>query len=206
MIQPLVVGQFQENCYIVSHDHDAVIIDPGDDGERLVDYLNSHNLTLKGVLLTHGHIDHISALPTLLKHWTFDTFIHHEDLGFLTDDRLNLSQQFFHSSFSYQGPVKAFMDQEVLDFGSMEFRCHHLPGHTPGSTMFELIGTSTMFAGDVIFKDSIGRYDLPLGNYATTMKSLSKIKQLDDAFILYPGHGIHTTLGYEKIHNPFLKN
>lgn len=206
MLKIFVLGSFQENCYILYNENSAIIIDPGDQGQRITKFLEENNLTIKAVLLTHGHIDHIGALAYLSLKYNFITYIHEEDSDFLNNPSLNLSLTFTNTAFKYEKAVKTFVDQEVLSFDDFVFKCHHLPGHTPGSTIFEWVGHKTMFTGDVIFKDSVGRYDLPLGSHYDTKQSMLKLKMFDENYLLYPGHGIYTSLDDEKRNNIFLKN
>jgi len=203
MIKRLIVGVYQSNCYIITIDKEAVIIDPGDQGNKIDKYLKEHELQVLAILLTHGHIDHIGATDYLVANYHCPVYIHHEDIPFIDDVDLNLS----NSLHPYV--MKAKINQITKDLkinSNFNFIFHHLPGHTPGSCMIEWLHHNIVFSGDVLFKGSIGRYDLPQGSHYDTKVTLEKLKLLNPEWIIKPGHGDETTLKEELRDNPFLKS
>ncbi len=184
------------SCYVAA----GYVIDPGANPKRIIRYLESQSITPKGVLLTHGHIDHIAALPGLLSRYPgLKFYIHEEDAIFLKDPRLNLSR---YPSFVLNAAPEIVHDQDVING---DFRVWHMPGHTPGSCMYELIGTNHLFCGDMVFRGDVGRDDLPLGSAADMKKSIARLKEMNPDFLLYPGHDGLTTLAEELSGNPYLQ-
>lgn len=207
MLKKMNLGVLGANCYICYHENQqAIIIDPGDEPRRITRFLKEHELNPVGIFLTHGHIDHIGALSSLHDSYIqTPVYIHEEDLSFLSDPKINLSQQILNISFIFKGSVLTLKHQQTIKLNEFEITCLHFPGHTPGSCMYALEPEHLLFSGDVLFADSIGRYDLPLGSHSDTKESLSKIIQLDDSYSVYPGHGEATTMKQEKQQNPYLK-
>ncbi|RPI25432.1 MAG: MBL fold metallo-hydrolase [Acidobacteria bacterium] len=198
------VGPFMKNGYIVAcpQTREAVYIDPGDEVSLLLDWVERNNLRLTTVANTHGHLDHISGVGQVKEKYDVPIYLHKADEGLYNA----LSQQaaWFGLSYPSAPPVDHFYeDGAVLKVGTLEFRVHHTPGHSPGGVCLEL--TDHVFCGDLIFLDSIGRTDLPGGSYETLMQSIRlKLLPLGDDKILHSGHGPETTIGREKRENPFL--
>ena len=205
LVEALSVGPFQSNTFIIrdSDTKDAVIIDPGDEVSRILKIIKEHNLMLKNILLTHGHIDHIGGAKGLKDATGAHIMIHKEDL--LLYEKIQLQA----SLFGMQSPEVADPDmllEDGMEIGEGAIRCRviHTPGHTPGGVSFFFDGM--VFTGDTLFRDGIGRTDLWGGSYDLLMESISmKLMKLDDTTRVYPGHGPATTIGREKRENPFLQ-
>ncbi|MEO8622214.1 MAG: MBL fold metallo-hydrolase [bacterium] len=198
------VGAFEENCYLIvdeSSGH-AVLVDPGDEGARLVDMVKTSGATLDAIWLTHAHLDHIGAINGVRSVFPVPVYLHPLDLPFY--DRLSA-----HSARMYGLPWDQpeavpipFADGDVLHCGAMAFSVMHLPGHAPGHVSFN--SPTASFAGDLLFAGSIGRTDLPLSDPYAMDASLEKFATLSAATHVYPGHGPATTIGRELETNPFL--
>ncbi|GAV21734.1 MBL fold metallo-hydrolase [Carboxydothermus pertinax] len=204
-IKTLMVGVIAANCHIVwcEKTSEAVAIDPGGDGDKLLKFIEQNGLKLKYIVLTHGHGDHIAAVDEVRKNTGAKVLIHPKDAPMLTDPNKNLSR-------FLGGAVKlAPADQEVVDgdeiiFGEEKLKVLHTPGHTLGS--ISLYGDGILFSGDTLFFGSVGRVDFPGGSWEKLLKSIrEKIFTLPDSIRVLPGHGPETTVGYEKKHNPFLQ-
>lgn len=199
-------GVFAANCYIVvSGAGNAAMIDCPWGAERLLAEIKKSGASLKKILLTHGHCDHIESLADVAEAAGAEVYIHKFDVSKLTDPYLNLSEYF--SSY-LDGTVKPYekavsvSDGDVITLDELEFKVMHTPGHTSGSVCF--IAGDTMFSGDTIFHDSVGRTDMPDGNYTMLTESLEKLMRLDRDYRILSGHGRETTLSREKNRNPFL--
>jgi glyoxylase-like metal-dependent hydrolase (beta-lactamase superfamily II) len=200
----LELGPFQTNCYIVSHgdSKQALIIDPGDAPDLVLAKLRNSNLLPHSVVLTHGHIDHINAAAAFAAQ-NIPVLIHSADAAMLTDLGASGAAWFGLPQNTCQ-PGGFLEDGGELDIwqGALIFRIMHTPGHSPGSIC--LVSKDVAFVGDLIFAGSIGRSDLPGGDPEVMTQSLLKFMQLPDTIALYPGHGPATTIGDERISNPFL--
>lgn len=203
MIKKLIVGSMQTNCYVLyNHNHECVVIDPGSQGQKISKYIQEHDLDLQAILLTHGHFDHIGAVDYLYQKYHCPIYTHKETLDLLNQSELNLS--YFEEPFVIQSPIQTV--ESVLHIGNFQFIWLLLEGHCQGSSMIYYSSEDIIFSGDVLFKNSIGRFDFPTSSHYETKRSMEKIKNLNiDARIL-PGHGEETTLLYEKKHNPYLKS
>lgn len=201
-IKTLLLGNMQTNCYVVSDDeHHCFIVDPGDNGKKVINYLNDNELILDAILLTHGHFDHIGAVDYIYERYHCPIYIHQEDIALLRDTKANLSV--FETPFIVNAPVLA--SNENMKIGNFEVNWLHLPGHCPGSSMIHLPKENVIFSGDVLFNGSIGRFDFPNSSKYDTKESLSKIKNYDFDAVVYPGHGSATSLKQEQVSNPYLK-
>lgn len=199
-------GVFAANCYIVvSSAGNAVMIDCPWGAERLLAEVKKSGASLKKILLTHGHCDHIESLADIAEATGAEVYIHKFDAPKLTDPYLNLSEYF--SSYLDE-PVKPYdkaipvSDGDAITLDELEFKVMHTPGHTSGSVCF--LAGDVMFSGDTVFHDSVGRTDMPDGNYTMLTESLEKLRQLDRDYRILSGHGGETTLSREKNRNPFL--
>ncbi len=193
------------NCYFAvdENSRDAIVIDPGGDFERLKDAIVSKNLKIVKILLTHAHFDHILALESMRAYTGAPLLIHRDDAGILCDPEKNLMLRFAGEDKPPK-PADVFLsDGDTVAFGSCSFKVMHTPGHTPGSIC--LISEDTIISGDTLFRESIGRYDFPGGDYGVLMNSLKKLKALDFDYRVLPGHGPSTHLQYEKENNLYLQ-
>lgn len=206
-LQIIPVSAFQQNCTVVWDENlNAAIIDAGDDAERIIQFVESQNLKVQKLLITHGHLDHIMAVEKVKNHFQVEVFGSH-----IADkplfERLPQSCQQFGLPL-----VKSFLpdhwldEGDVVEVGSLKYQIRHLPGHSPGHIGFFDFENKIAFSGDVLFQNSIGRTDLYMGNLEQLLETIrTKMFDLDDDFIIVPGHGSHTTIGREKQSNPFLK-
>jgi glyoxylase-like metal-dependent hydrolase (beta-lactamase superfamily II) len=209
-------GAFQANCYLVAPaEGDAcVIVDPGQDAEEpIAEALRKHRLSPVAVLLTHGHFDHVFAVAPVCDGNDIPAWIHPEDRDLLTDPLKGISAQgaaFFGGRIEMREPaeVRELADGTVLDLAGLSIMVDHTPGHTRGSVVFSSAndeGGRVLFAGDTLFAGSIGRTDLPGGDMPTMLDTLrTKVLTLDDDTVVLPGHGPTTTIGRERVSNPFL--
>lgn len=198
------VGAFRENTYLVIDDEtgDAVVIDPGDEGDAIVAMIESSGATLRAVWLTHAHLDHIGAVSAVRRRFG-DVPVHLHPL----DRPVYDAQSFFAESYGVpfeqpDAPDRELAHGDVVHVGNLSFDVIHLPGHSPGHVVFH--GNGIVFGGDVLFAGSIGRTDLPLANPAHMQESLNKMAGLPPDTIVYPGHGDATSIGAELSSNPFL--
>ncbi|MBO6140297.1 MAG: MBL fold metallo-hydrolase [Ruminococcus sp.] len=192
------------NCYIVASDEgNAALIDAPDDAQYILEQLDIFNLSLKMILLTHGHFDHIGAAADLQDETGCEVYAHTDDLYMIKDG--NASKSGFLGIGEIR-PVKNVIpitEDSVIKLDEIEFDVLHTPGHTPGSVCY--IAGNVMFSGDTLFARSIGRTDMPGGDMEKMNKSLEKIKELGGDLTVYPGHMNVTTLETEKKVNQFLQ-
>jgi hydroxyacylglutathione hydrolase len=210
-------GSFAANCYVVAPaaGEECVIIDPGQDAEAGIEtLLREHRLKPVAVLLTHGHLDHVWSVAPVCGAKDVPAYIHPDDRDLLTDPAKGLSlgagQQLFGGlELSEPDDVKELADGADLELAGLTFTVDHAPGHTPGSVTFRTPKTQeipdVMFTGDLLFAGSIGRTDLPGGSYEEILASLSRVcLTMPDETAVLPGHGEQTTIGRERVTNPFL--
>lgn len=204
-IETLVVPPVYSNCYLVTNTAgETVVIDPGGIEKDIIASIERQNLNVIAILNTHGHVDHISANPAVRRHTGAPIYVHPKDAEMLGSGLL--------CGADWMGIVFEEHKHDVLfEVGEMwlgtGFRLEivHTPGHSPGSVSIILPEHKIIFPGDVLFMDSIGRSDLPGGNSAVLNESLRQLLKLPDDFTVYPGHGTRTSIGREKILNPFLQ-
>jgi hydroxyacylglutathione hydrolase len=227
-------GAFAANCYVVASGpgQECVIIDPGQDAERgIEELLAEHRLRPAAVLLTHGHIDHIWSVAPVCGAKGIPAYIHPRDRVLLSDPAkgfpLGAGQELFGGlEFTEPDDVKELADGMTLSLVGLEITVNHAPGHTEGSVTFRLplerpsapapitaqakskmdeAGVGVLFSGDLLFAGSIGRTDLPGGDYPTILRSLAQVcLTLPDQTVVLSGHGPQTTIGAERRSNPFL--
>ncbi|MDO5755443.1 MAG: MBL fold metallo-hydrolase [Tissierellia bacterium] len=189
-----------ENIYILSQNKDAIIIDPGGEEGRMDHYIKEKGLNPKMILLTHGHGDHIFAVDHLREKYNIPVIAHEEEKEILEDGEKNWSGQL--GQFMEICADEYITEKEIKKFGDYEIRFLHTPGHTKGGMCIHV--GNYLFTGDTLFKQSIGRTDLPTGSMRSLLASLNKIVQLDKDTIVLPGHGPASTVGFEKEHNTFI--
>jgi hydroxyacylglutathione hydrolase len=203
IIERLEVGPFAANCYIVGDKAggQGMIIDPGDEADRILGVARKLELDIKHIVLTHGHLDHVGALGKVKEATGADVAVHADDVATLKDKSLGILL-----GISYHAPPAIdwlLEDGDVISVGGLTFSVIHTPGHTPGGIC--LLGEGAVFTGDTLFQYGIGRTDFPGGSYEQLMNSIqSRLMALDDGIIVYPGHGTETTVGAERRGNPFL--
>lgn len=203
-IHSLSVGVLQANCHILvcQESKDAVIIDPGDEGDRIIDTINELGVQPVMILLTHGHGDHIGAVRDIKSKYQIPIWIHKDEAHMLTDARANLS---IYLGVEITAPPAdhTFVEQDTLTLSGHTIRIIETEGHSPMGCCFLI--DHHLIAGDALFRGSIGRTDFPGGSHDTLVKRIKeKLFNLPDETIVYPGHGPNTTIGREKATNPFL--
>ena len=206
-LQIIPVSPFQQNCSVIWDDNkNAAIIDAGDNADRIIQFVEQQELNVEKLLITHAHLDHIMAVESVRDHFGVPVYGSH-----LADKPLFEQLPQMCEKFGLP-PVKGFLpdhwltEGDEVTVGALKFNIRHLPGHAPGHIGFFDLENKVAFSGDVLFKDSIGRTDLYLGNFEQLIDTIkTKMFDLEDDFIIIPGHGAHTTIGREKAHNPFLK-
>lgn len=199
-IRQFVVTPFMVNCYAVKDGGECIIIDPGDASPPLV--REAMSTKVKTIINTHCHCDHCGGNADLLKTTGADLAIHREELPFLRAAEIQ-GQMFGLSVPPSPDPTVFLNEGDVVRVGSVELAVVHAPGHSPGHIL--LVGDGFAFVGDVLFAGSIGRTDLPGGDHQQLMDSLqTKILTLPDDTVVYSGHGPVTTIGDERMSNPFL--
>lgn len=203
ILETVCVGPFQVNCYILASSSNscAIIIDPGDEVGKIKRVLNKHKLKPAFIINTHGHIDHIGC------NTKFDVpvYIHSQDLALLKDPQLNLSALLM-APFSIKSQIRTLEDKEVIELGDIQLEVIHLPGHTPGGIclLMQKPTNKILFSGDTLFCQGIGRTDFPGADEDLLIKSIKdKLFKLADDTVVYPGHGLSSTIGEEKKNNPF---
>ncbi|PYQ74090.1 MAG: MBL fold metallo-hydrolase [Acidobacteria bacterium] len=210
VIETQAAGPFMQNGFIVACDEsrEAVIIDPGDGVRDLLAFAERNSLAIRHILLTHAHVDHVTGVGAAKRALNVPIYLHRDDL-FLYDRAVE-SGAMFGLHVETPPPIDVFYSPgQVIAFGSCEARPHHTPGHCPGGVCLQ-IGTrgqpgKDLFVGDTLFAGSIGRTDLPGGDYHTLISSIRDVLfAFGDDAVVHPGHGPATTIGRERKSNPFL--
>lgn len=201
----MAVGPFEANCYLIwSQAHETLVLDPGADAEIILDVLDNHHLSVAGYLVSHGHVDHISALAALGEKHPAPLFIHSRDYQWA----FSASNQMppFYPVPRKPTAIPRFIDHYPKWAGA-DLSCDILstPGHSPGSVCFYFRDEAVLFSGDTLFQGTVGRTDLPGGNGLLLSRSLQTLAQLPHTTRIYPGHGSVTSLKEELRINPLLK-
>ncbi|WDP92667.1 MAG: MBL fold metallo-hydrolase [Desulfobacter sp.] len=205
IIQKLEVGPIMANCFILGCEKtkEAAVIDPGDDADRILMALAKSELRVKYLINTHGHFDHVGANKRMKEATGADIACHPEDEPMLVE--LSRSAAMFGLSAENSPPADLLLKEgDEVSFGEITLKVIHTPGHSPGGICLYTPGH--LFAGDTLFMGSIGRTDLPGGNYDTLISSIkTKLLDLPEDTMVYTGHGPETNIGNEKRMNPFLR-
>ena len=202
---------FPVNCYVVwDETYEAVVIDPGcyyeEEKQALKTFILSNKLTVKHLLNTHLHLDHIFGNPFMLKEFGLKAEACQID-EFWLENAAKQSRMFDFELKEEPVPLGKYLhDGDIISFGNTQLEAIHVPGHSPGSLVFYSKGDNCMFSGDVLFQGSIGRADLAGGNFDDLREHIcSRLFVLPNETIVYPGHGAPTTIGIEKVENPFFR-
>ncbi len=202
------LGPLQTNCYVIENDDkEAIIFDPGGDGEAFVQWLNNQGLKPLAILLTHAHFDHIGAVDDVRDAFSVPVYLHENEQEWLLDPIKNRSTNFFgeEQAITVKKADHIIREEGRLTIGSYVFNIFETPGHSPGSVSFYLEKEAIVFSGDALFAQSIGRTDLPGGNQKQLLESIhQKLLDLPEETVVACGHGPTTTIGQEMDGNPFL--
>jgi hydroxyacylglutathione hydrolase len=210
IIETQAVGPFFKNGFVVGCEHarEAVLIDPGDEVAGLLAFAERSRLAIRHILLTHAHVDHVTGVAAAKRAFDVPVYLHRDD-EFLYEQAVEMGA-LFGLKVEPQPPIDVYYTPaDVIVFGAYEVRPHHTPGHCPGGVCLQ-IGRKgergkELFVGDTLFAGSIGRTDLPGGNYEVLIGSIRNVLfPFGDDAIVHPGHGPATTIGNERRTNPFL--
>ncbi len=203
IVRQLTVGPLEENCYLDADDESrrGVLIDPGDEPERLLEAVREAGVALEAIWLTHAHMDHVGAVAAIRR--AVDAPIHLHPLDRPLYERAAQQGAAYGLSIEQPPPPDVTLGHgTTLTLGSLEFSVMHTPGHSPGLVVIH--GHGAAFVGDLLFAGSVGRTDLPLSSPQAMSRSLERVARLPAETVVYPGHGPTTTIGAELATNPFL--
>ncbi len=208
-IDCLSLGAYETNCYVLRSDEgagDCLVVDPGMGAGRLVGFLQERQLNPVGVVLSHGHIDHIAGVALLRDEFPdIKVHIHNLDADMLTEPHINLSAM-TGEYFIIEPAEFSLKEGDVIEQAGVKLSVLHTPGHTPGGICLYSKDEAIVFTDDTLFAESIGRTDFPCGSMEQLLNSIrEKLFTLPDETKVYPGHGPITTIAHEKAHNPFLQ-
>lgn len=197
-IKRIPAGVYAANCFILMDEDtkETAVIDPGGDSEDLIKAVNEMDAKVKYILLTHGHTDHTGAAVQLQEEYNAPIYISEKDY------RMMENGEYIYGDVI--GKVDKFLNEgDTLKIGGIEIKCIHTPGHTPGGICFMV--EDVIFTGDTLFAGSIGRTDLAGGDFDTIISNIkNKLMILPDNITVFPGHGPQSSIGRERVHNPFL--
>lgn len=204
-VEQYVVGTVQTNCYLAINDDtkETLIIDPGANAKELADIIEKEKLNPVAILLTHGHFDHAGGAEELAKHFDLSIYAEEHEKETLENPALNLS--------SWEGTSKVYYadcylkDEQEIDLAGFHIRVFHTPGHTVGGCCYFFSYQNVLFSGDTLFCMSVGRTDFPKGSASQLVNAIrEKIMVLPDEIMVYTGHNDTTTIGTERMYNPYL--
>ena len=203
-VKVMPLGELKANCYIVKMENkNAVAFDIGGEPERFLQYLKENDLTLKKIFLTHGHYDHIGGVYEVQKQTGAEVYVHSGDAMKIKSEVGSLAINLGETDFKKIENYTEVKDGDIITLDELEFKVMHTPGHTNDCVCY--ICDECIFTGDTLFRCSIGRTDLPDGDFTKMSESLQKLNALEKDYIVYPGHEGETTLAFEKNNNPYLK-
>lgn len=204
-VEKFVTGIISTNCYLVINEEtkQTVVVDPADCPSYLMGHMKSKELKVEAILLTHGHFDHTMGLEGFLKEFKVPVYVHEDEAELLMDPTQNLSGT-YTSGYTFSG-ASYVKEGQVIKEAGYEFKVMHTPGHTRGGCCYYVESENVLFSGDTLFQASIGRTDFPQSSASDLLHSLrEKVMLLPDDTTVYPGHMGKTTIGYERMHNPFI--
>ena len=203
-VHKVITGPFQENSYLIfdTETREGVCIDPGDDAPAIIDMIDNNDCIPLAIINTHAHLDHIGAVSALQKQWDIPFYLHKDESDVL--DTYEETCRLFNITAGEKPAVDFWIeDESLLTFGNLSFTPLFTPGHTPGGTTY--IIEDHVFVGDTLFRGSVGRTDLPGGDWTTLEESLLKMmEKIAPGHVLHSGHGPDTTMDVERMENPFL--
>ena len=204
-VEPLIVGPLMSNCYIVWDEKkkQGVIIDPGDDPQDILNRVKDLGITIKYILATHGHFDHVGGVASLRQNLNAEFLAHEKDFFFIEDGK-NAANRWNVDIEQPPRPDRFIKEGDKIKFGEFELEVLHTPGHSPGGVSF--LYDRMLFGGDTLFQGSIGRTDFRQGSFEDLSNSIkTRLYTLPDDTIVYTGHGPVTTIGDEKRYNAFVR-
>lgn len=207
IVKGITVGLLQENCYIAGCEttKEAVIIDPGDNARAILKLVRDSALTVKKILNTHAHLDHVMAVDAVRAATGAPFYLHQAELPILRDVPERASLWLDSDVDPIKDPDEYLEHGQIIRFGNEELEVRYTPGHAPGHVVFVHHAGKIVFGGDTLFHGSIGRYDLPGADGPTLFRSIrAQLFTLPDDYTVLPGHGSATTIGDERVHNPFV--
>ena len=198
LIKTLPVGQLETNCYVVTDENALVcaVIDPGDESNTILDYIEDNKLSCKAILITHAHFDHVSAVNAMLEATGAELYMCEKDL--------ELAKTGASGRFTPPENTHFYKDGDEVKVAGLTFKVMETPGHTPGGVT--LICGDALFTGDTLFRGSCGRMDLPGGDIRAELRSLKRIASLEGDYEVYPGHAESSMLSIEREHNPYVRH
>ncbi len=199
-----VVGAVQTNCYFLYDEEsgECLIVDPGDEAERIIAFVKERDLKPSAILLTHGHFDHVLAVEQVRGEWNVPVYASEKERELMADSAMNVSAM-FGAPVCLQADEWLADGQELTMLGQA-MRCIWTPGHTSGGMCYYFPKAGILFSGDTLFQESVGRTDFPTGSTQTLIRSIrEKLFSLPEAVQVYPGHGPMTSIQSERMFNPF---
>lgn len=198
LIKTLPVGRLETNCYVVTDENALVcaVIDPGDESNTILDYIEDNKLSCKAILITHAHFDHVSAVNAMLEATGAELYMCEKDL--------ELAKTGASGRFTPPENTHFYKDGDEVKVAGLTFKVMETPGHTPGGVT--LICGDALFTGDTLFRGSCGRTDLPGGDMRAELRSLKRIASLEGDYEVYPGHAESSMLSIEREHNPYVRH
>jgi glyoxylase-like metal-dependent hydrolase (beta-lactamase superfamily II) len=205
-IVQLPLGPLETNCYVLANDlKEVLIFDPGEEAFEIFDVIEENQYKPLAILLTHAHFDHIGALDEVRDKYNIPVYLHENEKDFLADSTKNGSKLFLRREVFAREADHLISKEGKMEIGNFTLSVFETPGHSPGSVSYYVKDAKSVFSGDALFCQGIGRTDLPGGDHDTLIKSIkSKLFSLPENTRVYSGHGPETSIQYEKKHNPFL--
>jgi glyoxylase-like metal-dependent hydrolase (beta-lactamase superfamily II) len=202
IIKKLVVGPLENNCFVIADEKskECFVVDPGDEPDRIIDFINENNMKVKYIICTHAHFDHVGAVSEIKKETEAKLVIHGYDLNIYHSSRDHAALWGFEID-PLPEPDLFASEGEVLRIGGLRFEIIHTPGHSPGGIC--IYGEGILITGDTLFAGSVGRTDLPGGDVESLKQSFIRLMALSDTVKVLPGHGPESTIGKERADNFF---
>lgn len=202
LIKTLIVGPLQVNCYIISDESTkkTIIVDPGDEPDRILDIIRDNNLHLLYIVCTHGHFDHVGAVGDIKKETAAEILIH-KDEAIIYHAARDMAAFWGYDIDPLPEPDRFIKDKDIITAGDLRFEVLHTPGHSPGGIC--LYGNNIVITGDTLFEGSVGRTDFYGGDMQKLKESFKRLMSLPEDTRVLPGHGDETTIGKEKRQNMF---
>ncbi|ALX48078.1 MBL fold metallo-hydrolase [Lentibacillus amyloliquefaciens] len=204
-IKQIPAGPLETNCYIIHNSEQALIVDPGGDPDKIIQYLTDENIEPEVILLTHAHFDHIGGVSELRTYYNLEVYLHEHEASWLENPQYNGSSMLLGSDIKTDAAEHTLTPGKA-EIGGFPMEILHTPGHSPGSVSFVFHEHDFVVSGDVLFNQGIGRTDLPGGDVEKLERSIrNSLYHLPESFTVYPGHGPETTIKNEKRNNPFFR-